>query len=407
MLKYAISPVRDLQIDNLYIALLNYIVAKQTSDDFILFIQDLEVQNNSTQAGDIIEILKKFAIDAKHTIYQSQNLKTYQLFAKRALQDDKAYVCFCNEDSCKNSCIDLSKQEVQSKIDSNNSYSIYIKEPRNTIFINDKIKGKTLLNPSDIGSFKIIDQNLNPTQTFANAIDNMSSNITTIIRDEKEIIETFKELYIQNMLGYNQDIEYIHLPSILDKKSDLSSIIWLFKEGFLPDAIIDYLISLNYDLKKDIHYLPDIINNLVVTKVTKNRKYNFNELKEFNKKHLELIDSIKLSSIVGFADESIGELLKYFLKDATTINELEKKFSSIFSKKECDESLKELSKLIFKAPMINSYDELIEYLLKNCSLDKKTLEVKLQKLISKDDTIDTKEVYPFIKTYIMEVAKCQ
>lgn len=408
MLRYALSPIRDLQIDNLYIALLNYIVAKQQNNNFILYIKDFDIHQES-QAGDIIEILKKFAIQADHTIYQSQNLKTYQLFAKRLVQNNKAYICFCNKEKCTNQCSDLSKQEVQNRIDNNEPYSIYIKKPNQLISINDNIKGKISAKPNEIDSFKIINQELKPTNTFASAIDDMSTNITTLIKNENELLDTFKELYIQNMLGYNQDINYYHMPSILDKKNNQSSIIWLFKEGFLPDAIINYLISLNYNLQKEILYLPDIIKWLDIKKIVKYDKYNYEKLKEYNKKHLLAMDSKKLSSIVGFVDEKIGELLKLYLKeDISTLNDLETKFRAIFSKKECNNIQKELSKIIMKSPMIDDYNKFINYLLKNSTCSKDIITKELKGLItSSNDTVSLAKIYPLIKSYILEVARCQ
>jgi glutamyl-tRNA synthetase len=408
MLRYALSPIRDLQIDNLYIALLNYIVAKQQNNTFILYIKDFDIHQES-QAGDIIEILKKFAIQADHTIYQSQNLKTYQLFAKRLVQNNKAYICFCNKEKCTNQCSDLSKQEVQNRIDNNEPYSIYIKKPNQLISINDNIKGKISAKPNEIDSFKIINQELKPTNTFASAIDDMSTNITTLIKNENELLDTFKELYIQNMLGYNQDINYYHMPSILDKKNNQSSIIWLFKEGFLPDAIINYLISLNYNLQKEILYLPDIIKWLDIKKIVKYDKYNYEKLKEYNKKHLLAMDSKKLSSIVGFVDEKIGELLKLYLKeDISTLNDLETKFRAIFSKKECNNIQKELSKIIMKSPMIDDYNKFINYLLKNSTFSKDIITKELKGLItSSNDTVSLAKIYPLIKSYILEVARCQ
>jgi len=408
MLRYALSPIRDLQIDNLYIALLNYIVAKQQNNTFILYIKDFDIHQES-QAGDIIEILKKFAIQADHTIYQSQNLKTYQLFAKRLVQNNKAYICFCNKEKCTNQCSDLSKQEVQNRIDNNEPYSIYIKKPNQLISINDNIKGKISAKPNEIDSFKIINQELKPTNTFASAIDDMSTNITTLIKNENELLDTFKELYIQNMLGYNQDINYYHMPSILDKKNNQSSIIWLFKEGFLPDAIINYLISLNYNLQKEILYLPDIIKWLDIKKIVKYDKYNYEKLKEYNKKHLLAMDSKKLSSIVGFVDEKIGELLKLYLKeDISTLNDLETKFRAIFSKKECNNIQKELSKIIMKSPMIDDYNKFINYLLKNSTCSKDIITKELKGLItSSNDTVSLAKIYPLIKSYILEVARCQ
>jgi glutamyl-tRNA synthetase len=123
------------------------------------------------------------------------------------------------------------------------------------------------------------------------------------------------------------------------------------------------------------------------------------------------MDSKKLSSIFGFADNDIGELLKLYLDNVSTINELEDIFKSIFGKKDCTNkdanNVKMLSEIILKAPMINNYDQFEEYLIENSSLSKEQLTKPLKYLLTgRFDGPELEVIFPLIKSYILEVARC-
>ncbi len=91
MLRFAPSPTGDLHIGNLRVAIFNYIVAKQRGEDFIIRIEDTDkARNIEGKDEEILEVLKKFAIDTSNVVHQSQNLNIHQSLALQLLKDKKA-----------------------------------------------------------------------------------------------------------------------------------------------------------------------------------------------------------------------------------------------------------------------------------------------------------------------------
>ncbi|NPA28226.1 MAG: glutamate--tRNA ligase [Epsilonproteobacteria bacterium] len=437
MLRFAPSPTGDLHIGNLRVALINYILSRQKDEDFIIRIEDTdESRNIEGKDKEIIEILKKFAIDTSNIIYQSQNLNIHQTLALQLLKEKKAFACFCDEDELQEQrerakrekrayrysgrCLELSNEEISKLKEQNKSFTIRVKKPSSAIIFNDLIKGEIKREPNDIDSFVILRANGKPTYNFACAVDDMSMDISLVVRGEDHLSNTPKQIHIQNLLGFNKKIEYAHLPIILNKdgkkmskRDKASSVKWLLEEGFLPDAIINYLLSLGYNPPKEIFYLPDAIKWFDISKISKSpAKFDIDQLRYLNRQHLKLMDSKELSKIFGFADKDIGELLKIYLEEASTIKELEEKLKAIFSKKECNnnwgESMKKLASIIKEAPMIDDFNEFKRYLMKKSNLKGKEFFKPLRLLLTgSEHGPELKEIYPKIKPYLLEVAQCQ
>lgn len=415
MFRFAISSQEDIDISNLRIALLNYIKSQQNSDLFIVRVNDINKESIEGEEQESIDILKKFAINCENLIYQSKNLSIYQQMAKKLVDEKKAYACFCIEEGddfkkvqCQ--CKNLSEDEVKERVSNREKFTICIDAPVEPITLRDTIEGVVTVAKEDVGKFTLLNDDATPTPLFANSVDDMGNNIVNIIK-ESSVVESARESYIQKELGFSDTIEYTHLPSIVEDESENISIKELLQMGFLPDAIINYLISLSVKPKEELFFLPDAVvwlelnsDNIV------NRKFNIKELRELNQKHLEKMESKKLSSIFGFADADIGELLKLYLDRAQTINELEPIFRSIFSKKECDdcENMRMLSKIIVEAPYFKEYADFMRYMEKNTGLESEELTKLLLKLLTgMDSGPSLTQIYPYLKSYILEVAQCR
>ena len=399
MLKFSISTNNNLNIDNLKDAIVNYTLSKQKDEGFLILFEDIKFQNNiNSKDGEISDILKKFAIDTEQKIYQSDQLKIYQKFARKLIENKKAFICFCSDDSdsCNNSCINLTQQDLKNKIESNKPYKICLIDSSKEAY-----------------NFTILNRDKNPSSLFSYAIDNMVLGVTEVISTDINIEDIDKIDTIYKALDFNQDIKYTIIGSITDKKDINITIESLLKEGYLPDAIINYIVTLIHPTPKKIFYLPDVVKWLDLNNLFANpSKFNIDELKVVNQEHLKNIDSKKLSNIFGFSDSNIGDLLKLYLKKYSTISQLEQKLNMIFSKKDCSkniDNIKLLSDIIFKAPIIDDYNQFEQYILNKISIDKNELNDILHILlgIEKKDGIELKEIYPFIKSYILEVTQCQ
>ena len=419
MLRYTPQPTKDLSVNELRIALINYIISKQKECGFLIRVNDID-KDKTIEGKDqeIVDILKKFAIDTQNGTHQSQNLNIYKQLSLKLLKENRAFICFCKDSeqkTCANNCEHLTQDELKKKIENSQNYSIRIKKPKNEIKFKDTIFGDIALKPEEIGDFVIFKSNKLPTNDFANAIDDMSAGISTIIQDKKHLLSIPRQIHIRQELGFAENIEYAHLPTIIekDKNSKQYMVKWLLQEGYLPDAIINYLLTLGYKTPKEIFYLPDAIKWLDISKFSKQSEFfDIEKLKEINKEHLKLIDSKKLSKIFGFADSDIGDMLKVYLNEASTIKELDKIIVSIFSPKDCSsncgENMLKLSKIIKRAPMLDSFDEFKQYLAKKSGLKQEELLKAINLLITGlEKNAKVEDIYRYIKPYLLEVTKCR
>ncbi len=388
----------NLNLNELRLALISFILSRQKNRAFAVVVKDLNKSSNSTVEADNIELLKKFAIDASKTVNQSQNINIYRQLAANLVKENKAYSCFCQNKKC--TCLKLTQEEIKKRAVDGEKYSIKIKKPDKKIEIKDIITGTISIESFD--DFEIIDSKGNPSQIFANGVDAVTTGVSVVIKTLDSLEESFKEAYIHSLLGANT-VEFAHLQHI----NNAPQVKELLQKGYLPDAIINYLLNLgrNFD---EIYYLPQAVENFDIIKLANEKLiFSLEAMCKINREHLLKMESKKLSKIFGFADSDIGEVLKIFSKESCTIKELDDKIISLFSAKKCTEEMKKLAEIIKQAPMITDYKEFIEYLEQKCDLSGKTLLVNLAKIVLGNKNIEYLEkMFPYINPYLLEVVKC-
>ena len=196
----------------------------------------------------------------------------------------------------------------------------------------------------------------------------------------------------------------------MSKRDDASSVKWLFEQGFIPDAIANYLLLLGNKAPTEIFTMPEALEWFKLENISKSAaKFDIDKLRFINRKHLAIMDDKRLSSLFGFADADIGKLAKIYLEEASTTNELENKIKPIFTPKDFDgewgEQMRIMEKLIADAPMINTFDEFKSYIMKESGLKGKNFLKPLRLLLTgAEHGPELSDVYPLIKPYLLEVA---
>ena len=434
MLRFAPSPTGDMHIGNLRVAIFNYMVAKQKDVQFIVRIEDTDKERNiEGKDTEILQILEKFALSHDSVSHQSENLHIHQTLAIRLLEEKKAFVCTCTPEQLESDreeakqnrvayrysgrCAYVGAEELAKLKEEKIPFVIRIKTPDAPIINHDLIKGDIETAPNEIDSFVILRADGTPTYNFACACDDMISGISLIIRGEDHLSNTPKQKHIKQLLGYEQETDYAHLPIILNaegkkmsKRDDASSVKWLFEQGFIPDAIANYLLLLGNKTPTEIFTMPEALEWFKLENISKSpAKFDIDKLRFINRKHLGMMDDKKLSSLFGFADTDIGKLAKIYLEEASTINELESKIKPIFAPKNFDgewgEQMRILERLIADAPMIETFDEFKSYMMKESGLKGKNFFKPLRLLLTgAEHGPELSDIYPLIKSYILEIA---
>ena len=422
MLRFAPSPTGDMHIGNLRVAIFNYIVSQQRKEDFIVRIEDTDKERNiEGKDTEILDILALFGIEYSQVIYQSENVRFHTAMALQLMHEKKAFSCFCSpewlekkreeakeaktvyryDDACRN----LHPELV---IDNTSPFTIRINRPDEKVVIKDLIKGDVSFEPDAVDSFIIMSQDKTPTYNFACAVDDMLSDISIVIRGEDHMSNTPKQEHIRNSLDYDKKVEYAHLPIILN---DDFSVKWLLEEGFLPEAIANYLILIGNKPPQEIFNMKDAIEWFSLDKISKSpARFDIDMLRHINKEHLKAMDTKELSRYVGFADVEIGELARVYLEEAGTTKELKSKIGAIFSEKNIPEDFKEQTTLMAEtikgAPYFDEYDDFKKYIMKESGLEGKNFLKPLRFLLTNaEHGPDVALVYKYLKNYIGEIVK--
>ncbi|QOY53595.1 glutamate--tRNA ligase [Candidatus Sulfurimonas marisnigri] len=432
MLRFAPSPTGDMHIGNLRVALFNYIVSKQRNEELIVRIEDTDKERNiDGKDKEILDLLSLFGIEYSQVIYQSENVRFHTAMALQLIHNKKAFSCFCSSD-----WLDKKRDEAKEEkkayryddacrnlpdelvIDNMNPFTIRIKKPDETIVIKDYIKGDVSFEPKDVDSFIIMRQDKTPTYNFACAVDDMLSDISLVIRGEDHMSNTPKQALIRNSLAYEKEIEYAHLPIILNdsgkkmsKRDDASSVKWLLEEGYLPDAIANYLILIGNKPPKEIFNISEAIDWFDLEKISKSpARFDIDMLKHINREHLKNLDAKELSRYMGFADNEIGELARVYLEEAGTTKELRSKIEPIFADKiipdEFADSAKIMIETIKNSPYFEEYGDFKNYIMKESGLKGKDFFKPLRFILTgAGHGPDVAEIYKYIKNYIGEIVK--
>jgi len=415
MFRFAPSPTGDIHIGNLRVAIFNYIVSQQRGEKLIIRIEDTDTDRNiEGKDREILEILNTFGIKYSDVIYQSNNLKFHHQFIVHLLQSGKAFHCFCSPDELEKkreeakqrnrpyrydgTCENLSNIEV---LEADKPSVIRLRKPKEDIEFDDLIKGKKRFQPNDIDSFILLRQDKRPTYNFACAVDDMLSDISLVIRGEDHLSNTPKQ------------IANAHLPIILNsegkkmsKRDNSSSVQWLLNEGFIPEAIGNYLILLGNRTPTEVFTIEEAIEWFKLETISKSpAKFDLDKLRFLNRKHLHRLDSEELSKRLGYFDKEIGELAKIYLEEASTLKELRTKIDAIFKvDRDCGEFCDEVEILkngIREMDTIDDFGEFKKILMKKSKLKGKRFFKPLRILLTgSEHGPELSLLYPILKNYL-------
>ncbi len=296
--RFAPSPTGYLHIGASRTALFNFLYAKKMGGKFILRIEDTDKERSANiYEQDIMRSMQWIGInwdeggeEGKFGPYrQSERAEIYKKYIHQLLDEKKAYYCFCDKEKLEKrrieqqkrkeaprytgNCFSLSKKEINNLLEQKNDFTIRIRVPENEVIeFDDLIKGKVKFNSSDIGGdFVIAKSDFSPLYNFACAVDDYEMNISHIIRGEDHISNTPKQIIAYKAIGAIMP-KFAHLPLILgpdkqklSKRHGAASLYEYKNQGYLPDALINFIVLLGWhpstDSQQEIYTIEEIINN--------------------------------------------------------------------------------------------------------------------------------------------------
>ncbi|MDP3015130.1 MAG: glutamate--tRNA ligase [bacterium] len=327
--RFAPSPTGFLHIGSARTVLFNWLFAKQQDGKFILRIEDTDIERSEPRfEHDIIEGMKWLGLDWDEGIdiggeygpyRQSERLDIYEKYLRQLIDENKAYYCFCSKEQLEGDrqamlaqglapkysgrCRHLLREESEKRIAEGESAVIRFKTPETEIEFNDLIRGKIKVNTALIGDIVIARSLRSPLFVFSGAVDDFEMKITHVIRGEDHISNTPKQILIQKVLGFDE-LKYAHLPLILS--SDRSKMSKRFldtaladyrKQGYLPEAIVNFLALLGWHPKdeKEIFSPEELIKEFDIKRIQKaGAIFNLEKLEWLNAQYIRKLNQENL-----------------------------------------------------------------------------------------------------------------
>ncbi len=292
--RIAPSPTGFLHIGLARAALFNYLFAKKGGGDFVLRIEDTDLERSETKfEKDIIENLEWLGIEWDEFYRQSERIEIYQKYIIKLLDENKAYYCFCSKEELEakrqyclsngrppiydGECQNLSSETVKKYLDQGKPCIIRFKTPNKKVVFQDLIRGKVEFDSSLIGDFSLAKAIESPLYNFAAVVDDFEMKINYVIRGEDHISNTPKQILLQEALGFPQP-KYAHLPLILgsdrsklSKRHGATAVSEYRRLGYLPEALINFMAFLGWNpgTKREIYRIDSLIKEFSLEGVQK------------------------------------------------------------------------------------------------------------------------------------------
>jgi len=258
--RFAPSPTGHLHIGSLRTALFNYLFARHHHGEFLIRIEDTDRERSKDEYTDsILASLAWVSIQADEPmVIQSERIKRHQEVLKQLIADGKAYRCYCTSDDLKaragNEFFFKYDGRCRERTDQPDlPYVIRFKLPEfSEISFDDLIRGRVTIPRDQLDDFIIARSDGTPMYNFVVVVDDADMQITQVIRGEDHISNTPKQILLYQACGY-QVPQFAHIPLILGpsgdrlSKRDGATSVLAYKElGYLPDALVNYLVRLGW-----------------------------------------------------------------------------------------------------------------------------------------------------------------
>lgn len=347
-LRFAPSPTGFVHVGNARTALFNYLHARRKQGVLILRIEDTDVERSKKEYEEnLIHDMKWLGIEwdegpdkgGEFAPYrQSERLDIYKKYADQLIDSGHAYYCFCSSEDLQKEkenapdkdsaagysgkCRDLDIQESKKRIANGEEAAIRLKIPRDkSIEFFDLVRDKVTFDSNLLSDPVILRSSGMPAYNYSVVIDDYLMKVTMVVRGEDHISNTARQLVLYDALGFERP-QFGHLSMVmgedntkLSKRHGSTSLIQFREEGYLPEALFNYLALLGWSPggNTDVILTRDkLIELFNIKKVSKSPAiFDYQKLKWMNREHIRRLD-----------DNQLGERILPFLEQANFLVKL-------------------------------------------------------------------------------------
>lgn len=335
--RMAPSPTGNLHIGTAHTTMFNYLLAKQTNGQFILRIDDTDAARNRPEfEADILDSLRWLGLDwdqggdlpdgPHHPYHQSQRTEIYQTYIDQLLDSGHAYRCFCTSEQLaaeraasqarkepvyqySGICRQLTANQIKTNLDKNIPYTIRMRTDFvHTIVVDDLIRGHIEIPASEIGDFVITRSDGSPILLLTSTVDDIEMGVTHAFRGEDMLNVTFRMFFIYQALNKPMP-HYGHKPFLyaadgkkLSKRHGATSITEFRQAGYLPAAILNYLLFVGYtpsDDQKPLWTKDEMITDFDISRFQKGMpRFDYKKLLWYNSQYIKQTPDAELVELL-------------------------------------------------------------------------------------------------------------
>ncbi len=334
--RFAPSPTGYMHIGNLRTALYSYLIGKHENGKFILRIEDTDRERLVEGATDVIKSTLKMTgitydegpdVGGEHGPYvQSERKEIYMEYAKKLVELGHAYYCFCTKERLEKlheedavggydrHCRNLSKEEVEKNLSAGIPFVIRQKMPTEGVTsYTDSVFGEISMNNSELQDQILMKADGYPTYNFCHVIDDYLMGVTHVVRGSEYLTSTPKYVLLYDAFGWERPT-YVHLPLLMGKNEDGSvsklskrhgavSFQDLVADGYLPEAVINYIALLGWcpkDSNSEFFTLEELKSIFTIDGVSKSPAvFDFEKLLWFNGEYIHKLGDTEFETLIA------------------------------------------------------------------------------------------------------------
>lgn len=350
--RFAPSPTGDLHIGGVRTALYSWIVARQAGGTFRLRIEDTDTERSTERSTQVIlEGLKWLGLNYDgELVYQSKRFDVYNRIIDEMIAKGLAYYCWCSPEELE--AMRLEQQAKGEKIRYNGKYRhggepvagitpvVRFKNPlEGAVSWEDKVRGHITITNEELDDWVIRRSDGAPTYNFCVVIDDAEAGVSLVVRGEDHVSNTPKQINLYQALGLKAP-EFAHVPMILgddgqrlSKRHGATNVLDYQKEGYLPHAILNYLVRLGWAHgDQEIFSMDEILQYFRIDRVNSSAsQFNTEKLRWLNQHYLkestpeallpELLPQLEALQIKGDKD-LILQAIPHYQERAKTLKEM-------------------------------------------------------------------------------------
>lgn len=317
--RFAPSPTGYLHIGGARTALFNYLLARKEQGTFILRIEDTDVARSTQESVDaILKAMDWLGLDYDEgPVYQSERYDLYRSKVRELLDKGLAYRCYCTQEE-----LDIKREAAlrsggkprydgtcRERVDQPDApFVVRFKTPRQgrTTFV-DRIKGPISVENAELDDLIIQRSDGNPTYNFVVVVDDADMCINLVIRGDDHVNNTVRQIPMFEALGYRVP-EFAHVPMILgadkkrlSKRHGATSVMAYKEMGFLPEAMVNYLVRLGWSYgDEEIFSMADLVEKFNLDNVGRSAGvFNPDKLLWLNEHYIKTGDPKRLAGLIG------------------------------------------------------------------------------------------------------------